>query len=775
MDVAGDEFTCANLLHRRGELGAAAAAYRNILLHAPRHFAATHLLGVIELQSGRAGEAVELIGRAVDIDAGDANAHLNLGAALMSLGRANDALRSFDRALELNPKWVLAWTNRGNAQLNLKQPESALASYSMALKCDARDPRAHCNLGNALRDLKRTDEALSSYRHAIALKPDYALAQRNCGSLLEELHRPAEALAFYQQAALADPNDAEAVLAGAKVLLSLSRPHEAIVYFDKALTLRPQSIDALNGRGVAQLEAADPAAALESFDRALAVAPRTAACLSNRGEALRRLHRFDEAALSYSMLLDAAPDAELAHGKLLNVKQLACEWSSFDALAGDVVGRISDGRRACAPFEFLAISDSAALQLKCAQIYASGLHVPRTPQVQQPAERRAEKIRVAYVSADFGNRPVSHLLAGVFEQHDRERFETIGMSLRSPDLSCMGQRVMRGFDRFADVSGHSDDEAVRLMSELDVHIAVDLMGYTQGSRPGIFLSRAAPIQVSYLGFPGTSGSACLDYIVADDFVIPADARGNYSEQVVYLPDCFQGNDARKSVGAAPTRRQMNLPDDAFVFCSFNNSYKINPGMFDVWCRVLRARPDSVLWLVADAAEVETYLRREAGSRGVDERRVVFADRVPYEQHLSRQGLADLFLDTLPFNAGSTASDALRGGLPLLTCAGEAFAARMAGSLLRALGLTELMTCSLQEYEQRALQLSSGSSELQDLRARLADACLNAPLFDARRFCRHLEAAYGQMWERWQMGLKPQALRVDRMPDNPHVAATLSPV
>jgi protein O-GlcNAc transferase len=762
IDEVGQEFIRANLLHQRGDVSAAATAYRKVLVRDPRHFAANHLLGIIELQGGRTDSAIRLIARAIDIDADNAHAHLNLGAAFMALGKAEDALRSFDRALEINARWALAWTNRGNALLGLKRPDSAVRSYQTALECDPRDPRAHCNLGNALRDLGRFDEALVSYQQASALKTDYVLALRNRGSLLNELHRSAEAFACYERVALLDPNDTEALIACGQGLLRLSRPLEAAAYFDKAMVLQPNRLEALNGRGIAHMHLGDSPAALECFDRALALAPQNPGSWSNRGEALRRLHRFGDAAASYSKLLSIAPDFELARGKLLHAKLLACDWASHDTLAAEIESRVADGQRVCAPFEFLSISGSAALQLQCARNYVSGWRSSSG----RPAERRERsqeaRIRLAYVSGDFGSQPVTHLLAGVFEEHDRDRFETIGISLRPQDSTELGQRVMRSFDRFLDVSRKSDKEVVELMSVLDVHVAIDLMGHTHGSRPAIFSSRAAPVQLAYLGFPGTSGAACIDYVIADDFVIPELARTSYAEHVVYLPECFQANDDRKSVGAAPTRLQMGLPESGFVFCCFNNTYKLNPTLFDVWCRLLLARPESVLWLVADAAEVETNLRREAGRRGVDGRRIIFADRVPYEQHLGRQVLADLFLDTLPFNAGTTASDALRVGLPLLTCAGDAFASRMAGSLLRAVGLSELITHSLEEYECRALELSNGGPELRDLRGRLMAATATGPLFDRRRFCRHLEAAYGQMWERQLLGLEPTGLRVDRI-------------
>jgi protein O-GlcNAc transferase len=750
------QLTQAKLLLQRGQVGAATSVYRNILLRDARHFEANHLLGVIELQGGRPGNALTLISQAIEVDANDPHTHLNLGAAFMALGQAENALRCFDRALEINAIWGLAWTNRGNALLGLKQPEAALASYQTALVWDPKDPRAHCNLGNALRDLGRFQDALSRYEQALALKPDYVLALRNGGSLLNQLNRPADALAWYERAVQLSPNDAAAMVACGNSLLTLSRPAEAVVQFDKALLLDPNLLEALNNRGAAHLQLEDAAAALQSFDRLLEMSPRVPGFWRNRGEALRRLNRFGEAAEAYSTLLDIAPDFELAPGKLLTAKLLGCEWSSFDPLRVEVERRVLDGKRVCAPFDFLAVSGSAAAQLLCG--------FPESRPAQPRRTGHGGKIRLGYVSGDFGNRPTAHLLVGVLERHDRERFETIGISLRPEDSTDIGQRVARSFDRFIDVSHKSDREVGELMAELDVHIAIDLMGHTHGSRPAIFFNRAAPIQVAYLGFPGTSGSAFMDYIIADDFLIPEGSGSCYAEHIAYLPECFQANDDQRHVGATPTRRQMGLPETEFVFCSFNNSYKLNPAMFDIWCRLLAARPDSVLWLVADAPEVEVNLRREAAHRGVDPARIIFANRVSYQEHLGRQILADLFLDTLPFNAGTTASDALWAGLPVLTCAGNAFAGRMAGSLLRTIGLPELVTHSLEEYEQRALDLSATGSELKGLRERLLGASRKSALFDTTRFCRHLEASYQEMWKQHLSGFEPTTFRIAAAPD-----------
>ena len=755
-----DELTRASILHQRGDLAAATSVYRKILSQDPHQFQANHFLGVIELQSGRPRDALALIAMAIEIDPNSADAHLNMGAVHMALGMADDALRSFDHALKIRPKWGLAWNNRGNALRALKRPEHAHASYHTALECDPSDPRTHCNLGIALRDLHRREEALLSFEKSLAIKPDYALALRNYGDLLKDLKRPEDALACYGRALKLSPNDPAVLIPMGNVLLGLWRPDEAVRCFESALALDPNLPEALNNGGIAYLNLGNYAAALDYFDRLLRISPRVAGFLSNRGEALLRLNRYGEAAETYSTLCAIAPDFELASGKLFHARQMVCEWSTFTALSAELKRGVADGRKICAPFDFLAVSDDPAAQRECAQTYAARLGPPSIRSAKPESQSGgSKKLRLAYVSGDFGNRPVAHLLVGVLEQHDRETFETIGISLRPPDSTETGKRIIRSLDRLIDVSHKSDRDVCALMAELDVHIAVDLMGFTHGSRPAIFFNRVAPIQVAYLGFPATSGSTCMDYIIADDFLIPEASRSAYAEHVVYMPDCFQANDNLRHVGPAPTRRQAGLPQAAFVFCSFNNTYKLNPTIFEIWCRLLLARPNSVLWLVGDAPEIQLNLRREAAQRGIAAERVIFADRVGYHEHLARQPLADLFLDTLPFNAGTTASDALWAGLPVLTCARSAFASRMAGSLLRIAGCPELITHSLKEYEERALGLSAPGSELKELRERLATLSRQGPLFDTSRFTRHLECAYLEMWRLHAHGVGPATIRV----------------
>jgi predicted O-linked N-acetylglucosamine transferase (SPINDLY family) len=425
-----------------------------------------------------------------------------------------------------------------------------------------------------------------------------------------------------------------------------------------------------------------------------------------------------------------------------------------------VVDANARGEAADEPFSFLAASSSAEAQLRCARTYVEDWFPACVPPLWQGRTYGHDRIRVAYLSADFGDHPTSYLMAGVLEQHDRRRFETIGLSLQPGGTGHYAERVRAAFDRFLEVGTQSDEAIARGIRDMEIDILVDLMGHTRGTRLGILARRPAPVQVSYLGYPGTTAAPYVDYLIADEFVIPGSQRPCYSESIVYLPHCFQANDHRRALPQAPTRAQAGLPENGFVFCAFNATYKLTPDLFDLWCRLLRSVAGSVLWLLADRESTKLNLEREAHAREVAAGRLIFATRLDYERHLARLRLADLFLDTSPFNAGATASDALWAGVPVLTCPGEALSSRMAGSLLRAVGLTELIADSLKDYERRACELAGNPATLSSVKARLWDNRTSMPLFDTPRFCGHLERAYMAMFERAQRGERPVDIAIE---------------
>ena len=747
-------------LHQRDQLIEAEQIYRDILKVAPSDFDTNHLLGVLLLQRRRLVEGEQLIARALKINPNDPGALNNRGNALRDLLRIEDALASYDKAIALKPDYADAFYNRGNTLRDLMRIEDALASYdkAIALKPDYAD--AFYNRGIALQELKRFDEALLSYDKAIALKPDYANAYNNRGVALQDLKRLDEALASYDKAIALKPDYPDAFNNRGVALQELKRFDEALASYDKAIALKPDYADAFNNRGNALRGLMRIEDALVSYDKSIALKPDYANAINNRGVVLQELKRFDEALNSFEKALAIKPDHKYAFSGLADCTLRICDWTRTAQLADEVKAHVAKRKSIVSPFTLLAYSSDAALQLKCAQSFIAD-KISILPQSLWNGTRwRHHKVRIAYLSADFHRHATAYLIGELFELHDRSRVEVLGISLGPDDKSDMRSRLIKSFDQFHDVRFRSDREVAKLLNELQVDIAVDLKGYTQNSRPGILAHRPAPIQVNYLGYPGTMGAEFIDYVIADKIVLPFDQQPYYTERIVHLPDCYQVNDSqRKIAGDRPTRQGSGLPEDGFVFCCFNNNYKITAPVFEIWMRLLRAVDGSVLWLLRDNDSAETNLRKEAAARGIDPTRLVFASRMPLEDHLLRHRLADLFLDTLPYSAHTTASDALWAGLPLLTCYGETFAGRVAASLLNAVGLPELVASDLEDYQALALKLARDASLLASIKGKLTRNRDTYPLFNSNRFTRHLEAAYTTMWELWQRGESPQSFSV----------------
>jgi protein O-GlcNAc transferase len=718
-------FQQALQLHRQGRLAEAATLYRALLAHAPTHAEALSLLGMLEHGRGDAAAAEALLARAVAAKPGDAGLHLNRGNLLLELGRPQDALASYDVALALVPGYAEAHNNRAGALLELNRPVEALASSERAIQLAPDYPDAHMNRGNALLELRRAEEALASYDNALRLDSGYAEAHNNHGNALMELKRFEDALASYTNAQQLAPEYPDACMNLGNALRELKRSAEALASFEQALRLKPDYPEALFYRGLE----------------------------------LMTLKRFADAADSFARLLALVPDYDYAPGYLFHARLHACDWRDYTATAGRIVSGIARGEKRDEPFTLLAHCRDAAAQLQAARIYASDKYPAAVNAPASGARYRHDRIRVAYLSSDFHDHATSYLMAELFEAHDRSRFETHALSF-GPGGGSMQERLRRAFYRFIDIGKMDDWDAAKLLAELEIDIAVDLKGYTGSSRPGIFAQRGAPLQVAYLGFPATTGAPSIDYMIADPRTIPPGHERFYSEKIVRLPDSYQVNDRKRVIAERiPSRKELGLPENAFVFCSFNNSYKIAPDVFDIWMRLLQRVEGSVLWLFGGNADAPRNLAREAERRGVAANRLVFAPRLPLPEHLARHRQADLFLDTFPCNAHTTASDALWAGLPLVTCMGETFASRVAGSLLHAAGLPDLIARDLSEYEVLAYTLAATPEMLADVKTRLAKNRMTCPLFDTKRFRRHLEAAYAAMHERHLRGEPPAGFDV----------------
>jgi predicted O-linked N-acetylglucosamine transferase (SPINDLY family) len=714
-------------LHQTGQFAEAGTVYEEILALEPRHSDAVNLLGAIAIQTRNPQRAVEL----------------------------------YERALEIDSKNLIACCNSGLALWELRQFDAALARYdqAIAIKPDVAD--VHFNRGNVLRDLKLLAAALTSYRRAIAIDPDYAEAHLACGDVLRDLQQWDAARASYDQAICLVPDYEEAYFNRGNVLHELKQWDAALASYDQAIALKADSPAAYCNRGVVLQELRQWDAALASYDQAIALKTDFATAYGNRGVILQALKRWDAAMASYAHALALEPDYPFLYGTWLHTKMHLCDWQGLESAHARLVSKIEQAEKAAMPFPVLALADSAPLQRGAAEVFVKAM-CPASLALP-PIDRRghAGQIRLGYFSADMHRSAMTHLMAKLFEKHNRQRFHMVAFSF-GPDMQDpVRRRLSETFAEFIDVRAKTPREIAQLSRDLQIDIAVDLMGHTRNGRVQIFSHRAAPIQVSYLGYPGTIGAPYIDYILADRVVIADVHRRHYAERVIYLPNSYfpTSYQIEDLAGQLPdpksARTELGLPPYGFVFCCFNNRYKITPSVFDIWMRLLRQVEGSVLWLLADSEIGTRNLRKEARARGVSEARLIFAPRTSAAQHLVRHRAADLFLDTRPYNAHTSGSDALWAGVPVLTQVGESFAARVAASLLTAVGLPELITTTAEQYEATALHLATDPDRLARIKDRLNGYRSTAPLFDSDLQTRHLEQAYLQMYERYQQGLAPE--------------------
>lgn len=748
-------------LHNEGRLDDAAARYLDVLGRDPGNADALHLLGVLRSQQGQHRAAEALIGEALAARAAWPEAHFNLGNAQLALGNAEAAATSFKRALELKPDNPHAHYNLGSALLTLERFGAAAASYERAVAALPGFAEAHMGLGVALGQLGRLDEAVQSIRRAVALQPAYASAHKYLGLTLRDLNRPGEAAAHLQRAAELEPGDAATLNDLGAALRMANRREEAAARFREAIGLDNNHAAARDNLGIVLGEMGRHAEAIAVLREAVNLSPDRAETWNNLGASLMEAKHYGEAIESLRRATALAPDHPRALANLVHARRIVCDWRDADADEAELIARVREGRGLDAPFAFLTIAGEPADHLACASHYLRQRVPAKLPPLRPDTPYAHQRIRLGYLSADFREHAVMQLIAELFELHDRGAFEVFGFSIGPPDQSPMRKRLERAFDHFVDLHAVDDEAAAQTIRSNEIDILVDLQGYTRAERVGIVARKPAPAQVSHIGYVGTMAADFIDYIIVDPFVVPAGQQRWFTEKLVQLPDCYLLYDRTRAIAEpAPKRAEYGLPEGGFVFCCFNNNAKITPAFFDIWMRLLGAVPGSVLWLLEDHALVPENLRREAAARGIDGGRLVFAPRRPPDQHLSRHRLADLFLDTLPYNAHTTACDALWMGLPVVTCAGGAFPGRVAGSVLNAMGLSELVTDRLEDFEKLALELALNPERLHAIRQRVAANRLTTPLFDNARFVRHIEAAYKRMHEAICRGEAPQAFAVE---------------
>jgi predicted O-linked N-acetylglucosamine transferase (SPINDLY family) len=633
--------------------------------------------------------------------------------------------------------------------------------YGEVLRIDPNQFDALYALGVLYCQSARFADAERLIAGALSLNPRSAEAHYYRGCALQRLNRNEDAVGAFTQALAVRPLYFEALMARGVARMALHRYEDGLEDFDAILAVEPEKAGAWNNRGCALQGMSRNEDALACFEKASSLKPDFFEALVSGGSVLAALKRYEEAAKNYEKALGINPDLAYVPGNLVLYRLQCCDWQHLDRDRARISAGIRAGKPVIQPFINVTLSASMADQLQCARS-SIAYQWPKPDRALWRGEPyRHEKVRVAYISADFREHAVARLVAGLFEQHDRSRFETAAISLVPNDGSAMGRRLRGAFDHFIDADRQSDEQVASLLRRMEIDVAVDLMGFTSGCRPGILGFRPAPVHANFLGYPGTMGAPYVDYIIADRIVIPDEHRRFYTEKIVTLPDAYQCNDRGRAIAeTTPSRAELDLPEHAFVFCCFNNSNKLTPEVFAVWMRLLQQVDESLLWLLHDNETATRNLRREAEARGVSSGRLVFAPRVGPPEHLARHRVADLFLDTLPYGAHTTASDALWTGLPVLTCLGTTFAGRVASSLLHAAGLPELVTNSLEEYEGLALKLARDRDSLPELRKKLTRNRDTCALFDTARFTRRFEAALMTMRQRQREGKPPAHFGLD---------------
>jgi predicted O-linked N-acetylglucosamine transferase (SPINDLY family) len=748
-----------SVLQQQARTADAIAAHRRALELNPNYAEAYFGLGNAFRQQGNPEEALASYRLAISKRRDYPEAHNNIGVLLQMQRRLDEAASEYRAAVALRPAYAEAHFNLAGVLHQKQELDAAEAAYRRVISLSPGIALAHNNLGAVLKDKSLPDAALAAFEHAVRLKPDYAEAFYNRATVLQQQGRLEEALTAYGQAIELQRDYPDATNNAGIVLQELGRTTDAIVLYQQVLARVPAHADACNNIGTALLTEGRAEEARAAFEQALLHRPDFPEAFYNLGNASRELGHLAEAIAAYRNALRLRPGYADAFTQLAYHRAQACEWDDYEADQQKLVAMVREGVRV-PPFYLLSTPASASDQLVCARQWTKPIRPPAEAVFEhRPATGRA-RIRLGYLSGDLHQHATARLMAELFERHDRDRFEVVAYSYGPDDDSPMRARLARGFDRFVDLRARSHREAARLIHADEIDILIDLKGYTHHARPAIAAYRPAPVQVSYLGFPATMGADFIDYIIVDPFVVPSSQQPVFAERLVHLPGSYQANDRRREIATPASRQECGLPAEGLVLCCFNNTYKVSPAFFDIWMRLLRSVPNSVLWLLEANELVKANLRSEAEKRGIDSGRLIFAPLVSAAEHLGRQRHADLFLDTLPCNAHTTASDALWAGLPVLTCSGETFAGRVAGSLLTAAGMPELVTASLEQYEQTALALAREPQRLTALRRKLEESHDTVALFDLPKLTANIEAAYARMWQTWLSGQEPAAFSIE---------------
>ena len=696
--------------------------YENILAVDKKNFDALFFLAIILINFKNYKKARDLLEQVVLIKPNSADAYNNMGICLEKLNDLDGAIKNYNLAISNKLNFAEAHNNIGVVFQKLRNFDQAILQYKKAISYKNLYLDAYINLANLFKETKQFEEAIKNYDLAINLNPKLAEVYNNKGNALKEIRKFVEAIKNY----------------------------------DLAINLNPKLAEVYNNKGNALKEIRKFEEAIKNYDLAINLNPNFAEAYFNTATALQDIKNFEKAVLYFEKALLLDKEIPFCKGYLLHAKMLCCNWSGLNELYKEIYNDVEKNRYSATPFGYQAICDDESNLQKCAQLYSS----KRFPEIKNnlfsKKVSKNKKIKIGYLCGEFREQATSILMTEVWEKHNKEDFEIIAFDSGWDDKSLRRNRIINAFDKFIDISKVSDLDAAKIIYKEQIDILINLNGFFGTGRPVVFSYRPAGIQINYLGFPGTIGSKYIDYILCDQTVVPLESKKFYNEKIIYLPDSYQANDTKRNISDKKfLRKELSLPNESFVFCCFNNNYKITPNMFDVWAGLLKKIDNSVLWLIEGNPEATENLKKEAKIRNIDASRLIFAKRMKLEDHLARHKNADLFLDTLPYNAHTTASDSLWAGLPVLTCLGKAFPGRVAASLLRSLDLPELITYSENEYIFKAEELALNPEKLTLIKNKLDANKFSQPLFNTELFCRNLESAFKIIFERYSLGLETE--------------------
>lgn len=780
-----------NLCKAKGDMDSAKKCFLEAIRIKPDFAIAWSNLAGVFKHEGQVATAVAYYKEAVRLSPEFADAHSNLGNALKEQGEIDDAIASYQTAIKLRPDFAVAHGNLATCHYDRGEYQEAIRNFKYAIQLEPGFPDAYNNLGNAYRELGQLDEAINSYRSCLRLKQDHPHAYNNLGNAMKDKGLVKESIHCYVTAIRLMPHFAAAHSNLGIVLKEQGKVDQALAHYHEAIAIEPLFADAYSNLGNAYKDTGKLEEAIKCYSTAIRLRPDFADAHANLGFALKDCGQLLESIESLERSLQLRPDYPEAFANLVHAKCLVCDWSTYDTDLARLSQLLeqqlmdSEGAKgitlgllplpAVQPFHTLSYPFALSEQLQIARRYAARYKVNVSlveKHYRWQPRLKSMRIKVGYLSADFGNHPVSHLMQSVFRLHDRSRFEVTCYALNAADESSWRRTVESESEYFKDVSQLHHGDVAQLIQNDGIHILVDLTGYTKGAKTEVLALRPCLVQMSMMGYAGTSGADYMDYLIADPTSIPEESRSYYSEKILYMPHCSMVNDHRQcarfvlegpkpsSIPIQVSRQQYGLSEDSFVFCNFSQAYKIDPILFETWMNILKRVPNSVLWLLRFPGQAESNLLDAAKERGVREDQLHFTDTVPKDEHLLRGFLADLCLDTVVCSGAATAMDILWSGTPMLTIEGDRMSARVGSSVLRAIGMDELVTTSMQAYEELAIALATDSDRLFEIRKKIENSRDSCALFDTERWVRNLEAGFEEAQRKQDIGMPPVDIRIE---------------